>query len=285
MSLDQIQTKYTDVLVGASDPSANPVDAAVGLAGSVARSKARTEALRLNQTAAAANAAGDAAARAARDSMTTDLQDWYDTNYEAADGDGAAKTDAAERARDARARAFVKSNDLGARMGQAVNVAGAAVKSVGSFVATFKDNPGKTLLSLEVGVLIGIGVAAALQLDVFQAVLQPDAKTDEVFAWANGLTFEAIAASILGAKFFGVVATGILIGLGSNPTHEAIQSLKQYKVDKKLAGAPFGGATSDTTGDSDQLGIDFAENFVAGGGGRVRRRIVEPARSARIYFR
>ena len=61
--------------------------------------------------------------------------------------------------------------------------------------------------------LLGLVVALALGLDMFNATV--------------GTLFET---TLLGVTFkFGVTATGVIMGLGSNPTHEAIKVLQSIK--------------------------------------------------------
>jgi hypothetical protein len=82
----------------------------------------------------------------------------------------------------------------------------AAANDASAFLATFSDNPGRRLISIAVGSAMGLLVAAAFRVDVFQA-------TD---------TSPSPAA-------WGIAATGLIIGLGSNPTHELIQALQELK--------------------------------------------------------
>ena len=97
------------------------------------------------------------------------------------------------------------------------SAANEAIKGVNDFVATFKDNPGRRLISLYAGAIIGLGVAAMLNLDAFHAALNENSKI-------SGL---------------GVAFTGVLMGLGSNPTHEVIRAIQEvkkgYKADNSRA--------------------------------------------------
>ena len=103
---------------------------------------------------------------------------------------------------------------------QGVALANTAIGGMQDFLATFKDNPGRRLLSLYLGALLGLALAAIFQLDVFAAI---NAASDEA----------ASVGSLPATLGLRIAATGLLIGLGSNPTHEVIQVLQEYKKGKK----------------------------------------------------
>jgi hypothetical protein len=119
----------------------------------------------------------------------------------------------------------VLSADPARTIGTAVNLAQQGIQGVTDFVASFKDNPGRRLVSLYVAAFIGVIVAGFLRLDVFQAVLSapPDGVADTTAATA----FQ-----------WGIVLTGLLMGLGSNPTHEVIRVLQEYKKSRGLLNVP-----------------------------------------------
>lgn len=121
--------------------------------------------------------------------------------------------------------AFIRLHEPATRMVQAGQAAGVALSGLGDLVASFSDNPGKRLLSLLLGALAGVVVAGVLGLDLFTAVLgTPDADGRLV------------------ATAWGVIFTGIVMGLGSSPTHEVVKALQEYKQRNKKATAPEGGA-------------------------------------------
>jgi hypothetical protein len=95
---------------------------------------------------------------------------------------------------------------------RAVNVANQSVVGLSDFVATLKDNPGKRLISLWVGMLLGLAVAGFLGLDIFIAVLGTSAPSVPVPPDPAG-----------------IVMTGLVIGLGASPTHEVISVLQEIK--------------------------------------------------------
>jgi hypothetical protein len=94
------------------------------------------------------------------------------------------------------------------------NAAKELVGGVSDFVNSLSDNPGRRILSIYLGALMGLGVAAVLGMDVFAAVAGTAAPTAP--ALTKGLQF-------------GVAATGIVMGLGSGPTHEVIKVLQALK--------------------------------------------------------
>ena len=94
------------------------------------------------------------------------------------------------------------------------NIANQAITGVSDFVATFKDNPGRRLISIYLGSLLGLIVAGAVGLDLFKA---------------TGLTLKSLPF----LPFTSVALTGLLIGLGSNPTHEVIRAIQEYKKSRK----------------------------------------------------
>lgn len=102
-----------------------------------------------------------------------------------------------------------------------VDVANQAIAGVADIMASIKDNPGRRLISICLGVILGMLFASFVGLDIFMATL--------------GTTISG-SASIL--PYLGVALTGLVIGLGSNPTHEVIRVLQEYKKDRKLDNSP-----------------------------------------------
>jgi hypothetical protein len=100
-----------------------------------------------------------------------------------------------------------------------IGIAVESISVISSFVESLDENPGRRILSIYVGVLIGLGVVMALGLDVFQA------------------TLVAVPSPILfgHSLYLGVAATGLLIGLGANPTHEVIKLLQSVKQQQQKA--------------------------------------------------
>lgn len=117
-----------------------------------------------------------------------------------------------------------KYSDFSDDVVRAVNEAQQSITALGDFVATFKDNPGKRLISIWAGMLLGLGAAGFLGLDVFVAVLGPD-----------GVAVTPRPDPI------GIVATGLIIGLGSGPTHEVIKVLQEIKKSRATGNQPSAG--------------------------------------------
>jgi hypothetical protein len=90
--------------------------------------------------------------------------------------------------------------------------AAAALDQLTAFLATFADNPGRRLISILFGSLLGLVLAISLGLDVFRA-----------------------ATGAVGARWWGVALTGLVMGLGSSPTHEVILALQEFKKNQKTA--------------------------------------------------
>lgn len=129
---------------------------------------------------------------------------------------------AAQRRREEVALAYIERHEPAAAMAAATVPAATVLSGIGDVIASVSDNPGKRLLSLQLGALIGLFVAVLIPLDLFTAVLHPSER----------------------ASVLGVVVTGIVMGLGSSPTHELIKSLQQYKDRNKKLAVPQGGLES-----------------------------------------
>jgi hypothetical protein len=81
-----------------------------------------------------------------------------------------------------------------------------------NFLDTFNDNPARRLISILLGGIIGVIAAGVLGLDALQATL--------------GTTpFLNVGTAI----------TGIVMGLGANPTHELIKTLQETKQRRRTA--------------------------------------------------
>jgi hypothetical protein len=99
----------------------------------------------------------------------------------------------------------------GLNLEEAAAVANEAIGGLQTFAASFKDNPGRRLISLYAGAILGLGVAGVFGLDLFSAALQADASHPRL----------------------NVVLTGVVIGLGSSPTHEVIRVVQEFKKSRK----------------------------------------------------
>jgi ElaB/YqjD/DUF883 family membrane-anchored ribosome-binding protein len=99
---------------------------------------------------------------------------------------------------------------------ETARTAGMAVDSAVNFVDSFKENPGRRLLSIYLGAVLGLLLVWITGLDLFQASLGTNLVRE---GWAGA--------------HLGVALTGLILGLGSSPTHEIIQILKEIKLSRK----------------------------------------------------
>jgi len=90
----------------------------------------------------------------------------------------------------------------------------AGLDALSGWVSSLTGNPGRRLLSLIAASLMGLGASWVLGLDVIHAALG------------------TAGAAAVSALPWGMVATGLVIGLGSNPTHELVKGLQAYKQSK-----------------------------------------------------
>jgi hypothetical protein len=91
-------------------------------------------------------------------------------------------------------------------------------KALTNFLDTFNDNPARRLISILLGCIIGVIGAGALGLDALQATLGTTPPVD-VGIFHNT----------------GTAITGVVIGLGANPTHELIKTLQETKQSRRTA--------------------------------------------------
>jgi hypothetical protein len=106
--------------------------------------------------------------------------------------------------------------DQSPELKRALATAQSSIDATQDFLASFKDNPGRRMISIFLGAAIGVIVAGMFGLDVFNAVLEgvnttTSSRPDKLH----------------------VIFTGLLIGLGSNPTHEVIRAIQEYKKARK----------------------------------------------------
>jgi len=90
-----------------------------------------------------------------------------------------------------------------------------AINGFAYFIVTPADTLGRRLISLYLGMILGVVIAAVFGLDLLRAIFQ-----------IPTIAFH-----------YGVVFTGLAIGLGSSPTHEVIQLLQQWKTNLKTQSA------------------------------------------------
>jgi hypothetical protein len=96
-----------------------------------------------------------------------------------------------------------------------------SVAGLTDFVASFKENPARRIINIWAGAMIGLVLTYFVRLDVFFAVLGEVATPE---GWWPHL---------------GVALTGLIMGLGSNPTHDviaALQEVKKYRASQNQPG-------------------------------------------------
>lgn len=91
------------------------------------------------------------------------------------------------------------------------------IANLSSFADSFQENPARKLISLYAGSFLGIVVAAVAGMDLFLA--------------------SGIAKTTLLGFHWGVVATGLVMGLGSNPAHEVIKAVQEFKGSQRAQAA------------------------------------------------
>jgi hypothetical protein len=105
--------------------------------------------------------------------------------------------------------------DVMPRVRQAFNDVSQVTTGVSDILAGFKENPAKKLISIMIGTFVGLIVAGFAGLDLFQAAGLPLGPT----------TADAIKASAF--PYVGVMLTGLVVGLGANPTHEVVRLVSE----------------------------------------------------------
>lgn len=136
--------------------------------------------------------------------------------------------------------------------------AGTTIDGLQDFVASFKDNPGRRMISLYLGAMLGLGVAGSFGLDVVEAAMQapPQAEVPAAAPPAAPPLVPAAAETVAVAvvqpvahrdtaaigtrsskpsrgKRWQIILTGLIMGLGSSPTHEVIRAIQEYKKSRK----------------------------------------------------
>jgi hypothetical protein len=114
------------------------------------------------------------------------------------------------------------------RLGQGADVAKTAIADLSTFADGFTDNAARKLISLYAGALIGSAIAAFAHLDLFRA---------------SGIVDDQV-----GRFFWGVALTGVVMGLGSNPAHEVIKAIQEFKNNQRQSASDLATAVSSTTG-------------------------------------
>lgn len=120
-----------------------------------------------------------------------------------------------------------------------VHLVNQSLAGLTDFVGSFKENPARRMVSVWLGALLGLIAAYVLRLDVFFAVLEENVLPA---GWWPHL---------------GIAFTGLIIGMGSSPTHDVIGVLQEVK--KRRAGQ-----------NQPDLALEGETTVVLGAGGGAR---------------
>ena len=108
-----------------------------------------------------------------------------------------------------------------------VVAAAAVVQSADELIGRLANDPGRTVMSLLGGATIGILVAGVLGLDVIHAALAAPPPPVNTFLTSSDLGSWLRQGP--SAWNLGLIASGLAIGLGSNPLHELVKAIQDYK--------------------------------------------------------
>lgn len=128
-----------------------------------------------------------------------------------------------------------------------VEKASRAISVATQIVGSFQDNPARRLASIAIGTSAGMLISGFIGLNMFAAILENDA------GHLGGVA--------------GLLLTGIIIGLGATPTHEAIKALQNHK---KNASSPQIAVVPELSAGAATLAGDAALHLFGQGLGRVR---------------
>lgn len=126
-------------------------------------------------------------------------------------------------------------NDVSKDLDGAAAVAKQAISVLSSVADGFQDRPGRRLISLYAGAFLGLLVASALGLDIFQVL--PEGTSTLATATPTATPASSTVAQAVSSSTLGVIFTGLVIGLGSSPTHEVIKLVQEVKKNFKNGNA------------------------------------------------
>lgn len=106
---------------------------------------------------------------------------------------------------------------------QAFNDVSQMTAGVSDILAGFKDNPAKKVISIFLGSAAGLLVAGTVGLDLFAAAGLPLGETDPAKIPLSAF------------PYVGVMLTGLVVGLGANPTHEVVRWASEAAKSRKTA--------------------------------------------------
>lgn len=103
---------------------------------------------------------------------------------------------------------------------QAFNDVSQVTAGVSDVLAGFKENPAKKIISIYVGSMVGLVVSGFVGLDLFAAAGLPLGES-----------------KFLGVPlpYVGVMLTGLVVGLGANPTHEVVRLVSEAAKSRRAS--------------------------------------------------
>jgi len=208
-------------LVDEAHGSATTPEQRFALAASIVRAQAAVAARR-----AAPNLAGDALNAFVAARADAALEAWTAVLPPASEASS----------RDNAVREYLHKNPF-AVFGDASAALRTSISGVTDFLASFKDNPGRRMLSLELGMAAGLAIALFTGVDEFAGVANDNSATQQPNPATQQQATDQAAGSVP-ATVGGILFTGLLMGLGSSPTHEVIRVVQEAKKQRKTATAP-----------------------------------------------
>jgi hypothetical protein len=91
------------------------------------------------------------------------------------------------------------------------------VSRAATYAESVVQNPARKLISLYAGAVLGVIIAGLIGMDLFKA--------------------SGIGQTSFGHFDWGVVGTGLIMGLGSNPAHEVIKAIQEFKSNQRTQAA------------------------------------------------
>ena len=183
-----------------------------------------------------------------------------------------------QAAADAAAEVFQKAGADVTEAGKVLGTAAALGGSATDFVASFRENPARRVLSLSLGATIGLAVSGLFGLNIFvAAAAAPAADTGTPSSALTASTRLVADAQVNEAQVSlldgvgGVVLTGLIIGFGSGPTHEVIRLVQESKRNRKSV-LPVGPTTDAAlaTGKAEAPALPTKSAADQGGGGAMK---------------
>lgn len=158
-----------------------------------------------------------------------------------------------QAAADAAAQVFKETGAAMTTAGTALGKAAAYGGSATDLVAAFRENPARRVLSLSIGTTVGLVISGLFGLNIFLAAAEAPPEDTNTESTAKTASVRLVADAAPGTTDLtllegvgGVVLTGIIIGLGSGPTHEVIRLVQESKRGRRQE-LSVGGTESTST--------------------------------------